>query len=145
MIIPDDFRDFLRCLNGLEVEYLVLGGHAVSFHGYPRFTHDIDLFIRPTSSNAGLLIAALVEFGFGEVALTAEDFTVPVTVVLGRAPHEIDLMTYIKGVDLEQAWADRVGGVIDTVPVFFLSKPHLIENKLAVGRPEDLGDVARLR
>lgn len=145
MILPDDFREFLRCLNARSVEYLVLGGHAVSFHGYPRFTHDIDVFIRPTVDNAARLLGALHDFGFGDVELKAEDFTVPVTVVLGRAPYEIDLMTYVKGVDLDLAWADRVEGIIDTVPVYFISKAHLIENKLAVGRPEDQADVARLR
>jgi predicted nucleotidyltransferase len=145
MILPDDFRDFLRLLNGRSVEFLVLGGHAVSFHGYPRFTHDIDLFVRPTLENARRLVAALHDFGFGALALTAEEFTVPVTVVLGRAPEEIDLMTYVKGVDLEEAWARRVEGVLDTVPLFFISKEDLIRNKEAVGRPEDRADVSRLR
>lgn len=145
MILPDDFRDFLRSLNDRNVEYLVLGGHAVSFHGYPRFTHDIDLFVRPRLDNAQRLLGALQDFGFGAIELKAEDFTVPVTVVLGRAPYEIDLMTYVKGVELEQAWAERVAGTIDTVPVSFISKAHLIQNKEAVGRPEDLADVARLR
>jgi hypothetical protein len=145
MILPDDFRDFLLCLNARRVEYLVLGGHAVSFHGYPRFTHDVDVFVWPALDNAERLLGALQDFGFGAVEVTAKDFTVPVTVVLGRAPYEIDVMTYIKGVVLEEAWRDRVAGVLDTVPVHFLSKAHLIQNKLAVGRPEDHADVARLR
>lgn len=145
MILPDDFREFLRCLNARRVDYLVLGGHAVSFHGYPRFTHDVDVFVRPVLANAERLLGALHDFGFGAVELTAKDFTLPVTVVLGRAPYEIDVMTYIKGVDLEAAWSDRVEGILDTVSVHFLSKDHLIQNKLAVGRPEDHADVARLR
>jgi len=144
MILPDDFREFLRCLNARSVHYVVLGGHAVSFHGYPRFTHDIDLFIQPSRDNAGRLLDALRDFGFGTVALTVEELVVPITVVLGRAPCEIDLMTYVKGVDLELVWADRVEGVIDGVPACFISKDHLIQNKIAVGRPEDLADVARL-
>jgi hypothetical protein len=145
MILPDDFREFLQCLNARSVEYLILGGHAVSFHGYPRFTHDIDLFVRPDLENADRLLRSLSDFGFGSVELTAAEFTLPITVVLGRAPYEIDLMTYVKGVDLEEVWAARVAGVIDTVPVFFIAKEHLIQNKLAVGRPEDQADVARLR
>ncbi len=145
MILPDDFREFLQCLNARSVEYLILGGHAVSFHGYPRFTHDIDLFVRPDLENAERLLRSLSDFGFGSVELTAAEFTLPITVVLGRAPYEIDLMTYVKGVDLEEVWAARVAGVIDTVPVFFIAKEHLIQNKLAVGRPEDQADVARLR
>ena len=145
MILPDDFRDFLRLLNAHSVDFLVLGGHAVSFHGYPRFTHDIDLFVRPALDNATRLINTLREFGFGALGVTAADFTVPVTVVLGRAPEEIDPMTYVKGVPLDEVWAERVEGVVDTVPVFFISRSHLILNKEAVGRPEDLADVARLR
>ncbi len=145
MILPDDFREFLQCLNARKVEYLVLGGHAVSFHGYPRFTHDVDLFIRPDLANAERLLEALTDFGFGTIQMTKEEFTVPVTVALGRAPDQIDLMTYIKGVDLEEAWASRVEGLLDGVGVYFVSKEHLIANKLAVGRPEDQADVARLR
>ena len=145
MILSDDFREFLQCLNARKVEYLVLGGHAVSYHGYPRFTHDVDLFIRPELTNAQRLLDALGDFGFGAIQMTKEEFTVPVTVALGRAPDQIDLMTYIKGVDLERAWADRVEGLLDGVAVHFISKEHLIMNKLAVGRPEDHADVARLR
>ncbi len=145
MTLSDDFREFLLCLNARSVEYLVLGGHAVSFHGYPRFTHDVDLFIRPNLVNAERLIAALHDFGFGALDVLASDFTVSVTVALGHPPHQIDLMTYIKGVDLDAAWAGRVEGHLDGVNVPFLSKQHLLLNKLAVGRPEDLADVARLR
>lgn len=145
MTLPDDFREFLRCLNGRSVEYLVLGGHAVSFHGYPRFTHDVDLHVRPQLANAERLLDALRDFGFGTIQMTASEFTEPVTVALGHAPYQIDLMTYIKGVDLEEAWANRVEGELDGVRVPFISKAHLIANKLAVGRPEDHADVARLR
>lgn len=143
--LPDDFRDFLRCLNARSVRYLVLGGHAVSFHGYPRFTHDIDLFVYPERGNAESLLQALSDFGFGAIQMSADEFLRPVTVVLGRAPFEIDLMTYIKGVNLEEAWNDRRAGTLDGLPVPFIAKHHLIENKLAVGRPEDLADVSRLR
>lgn len=142
---PQRLPRLLRLLNDRRVEFLVLGGHAVSFHGYPRFTHDIDLFIRPARENALRLLEALSDFGFGTLALTADDFVVPVTVVLGRAPEEIDLMTYVLGVPLEDVWADKVAGEVDSVPVFFISKAHLIRNKEAVGRPEDRADVACLR
>src|SRR5258706_3261095 len=103
MTLTDDFREFLQCLNGRNVEYLVTGGHAVSLHGYPRFTHDVDLFIVPSLGNAQRLLEALMDFGFGTIQMTAEEFTVPVTVALGRPPEQIDLMTYIKGVDLGAA------------------------------------------
>jgi hypothetical protein len=145
MALQDDFREFLRCLNARKVAYLVLGGHAVSFHGYPRFTHDIDLFIAPELRNVRLLLLALDDFGFGGLTLEAAELTVPVTVALGRAPYQIDIMTFIKGVDLDEAWQRRERGELDGVPVAFICKQHLIANKLAVGRPEDLADVSRLR
>jgi len=144
MTLLDDFREFLQCLNAREVRYLVVGGHAVSFHGYPRFTHDVDVVIVPEADNAERLLLALRDFGFGSVGLSSNDFTRPVTVALGRAPHQIDLMTYVKGVDVASAWSNRVAGHLDGVEVQFISKDDLIANKRAVGRPTDLADIARL-
>jgi hypothetical protein len=144
MTLPDDFKEFLLCLNAREVDYLIIGGHAVSFHGYPRFTHDVDVVVVPRSENARRLVSALEDFGFGSVDISVDDFVKPTTVVLGRAPHQIDIMTYIKGVDLNQAWQRRVEGELDSVPVFFISLEDLLDNKRAVGRPEDLADIARL-
>ena len=144
MTLPDDFREFLLCLNARDVQYLVVGGHAVSFHGYPRFTHDVDLVVLPTERNALALLAALADFGFGDVTLQARDFMRDTTVVLGRPPDQIDLMTFIKGVDLDDAWQRRVPGRLDNVEVAFIAREDLIANKRAVGRPEDLADIARL-
>lgn len=143
--LPDDFREFLLCLNAHSVRYLVVGGHAVSFHGYPRFTADVDVVVVPEFENAKATFDALEAFGFGGLGLKVEDFLRPTTVALGRAPYQIDIMTYIKGVDVEDAWDRRVPGVLDRVDVFFVSKADLIENKRAVGRPEDLADIERLR
>lgn len=143
--LPDDFREFLQCLNAHSVRYLVVGGHAVSFHGYPRFTVDVDLVVMPELENARALMATLDDFGFGALTLTADDFTRPVTVALGRAPYQIGIMTYIKGVEVDEAWSRRVSGALDGVDVFFVSKTDLIANKRAVGRPEDLADIERLR
>lgn len=144
MTLPDDFKEFLQCLNARDVRYLVVDGHAVSFHGYPRFTHDVDVVVLPDEQNARALLSALADFGFGDVRLEPSDFTKPTTVVLGRAPDQIDIMTFLKGVDLGAAWARRLAGVIDGVDVPFVSKADLIANKRAVGRPEDLADIARL-
>lgn len=144
MTLPDDFSEFLRSLNAHDVKYLVVGGHAVSFHGYPRFTHDVDVVILPDEENARALLAALADFGFAEVGLDVRDFLKPTTVVLGRAPEQIDIMTFIKGVDVAEAWQRRVAGVLDGIEVAFIARQDLIANKRAVGRPEDLADIARL-
>ena len=145
MILLDDFREFLQCLNAHDAQYLVVGGHAVSFHGYPRFTHDVDVVVLPTERNAKAVLAAIGTFGFSGVSLDTLDLLKDTTIVLGRPPDQIDIMTFIKGVDLSQAWARRVPGLLDGVPVAFIAKTDLVANKLAVGRPEDLADVARLR
>jgi predicted nucleotidyltransferase len=144
MTLQGDFREFLRLLVDHEVEFMVVGGHAVSHHGYPRFTHDVDVVVDPSRENAERLIAALDDFGFGALDLTAAEFTRDTTVVLGRAPHEIDIMTFVKGVELKSAWDRRSYGSLDGVSVPFIGKDDLIANKRAVGRPEDLADVARL-
>jgi hypothetical protein len=144
MTLPDDFREFLRLLTIHDVEFMIVGGHAVSHHGYPRFTHDVDVVVRPTGENASRLIFALQEFGFGTVDLGADDFVRDVTIVLGRAPYEIDIMTFLKGVDLEAAWERRSFGMLDGLRLPFVGKADLLANKRAVGRPEDLADVARL-
>ncbi len=144
MILPDDFSEFLRSLNAHDVKYLVVGGHAVSFHGYPRFTHDVDVVVLPDAANVRALLAALADFGFAEVGLDVSDFLKPTTVVLGRAPDQIDIMTFIKGVDVNEAWQRRIPGVLDGTDVAFISRQDLITNKRAVGRPEDLADIARL-
>jgi predicted nucleotidyltransferase len=142
--LPDDFREFLLCLNARNVRFLVVGGHAVSFHGYPRFTHDVDVVVLPDQENATALLGALADFGFAEVALQPSDFLTATTVVLGHPPDKIDIMTFIKGVELADAWERRESGRLDGVDVAFISRQDLIANKLAVGRPEDLADVARL-
>lgn len=144
MTLADDFREFLLCLTAREVRFLVVGGHAVSFHGYPRFTHDVDVVVIPDQDNVDALLSALSDFGFGTVALQTADFLKPTTVVLGRPPAQIDIMTFIKGVDLADAWRRRESGVLDGVEVAFVSRQDLIANKRAVGRPEDLADIARL-
>ena len=144
MDLTDDFSEFLRCLIAREVRFLIVGGHAVSFHGYPRFTHDVDVVVLPEQGNAEALLAALADFGFGSVELQVSDFLKPTTIVLGRPPEQIDIMTFIKGVDLGEAWERREVGTLDGVEVAFISREDLIANKRAVGRPEDLADIARL-
>lgn len=144
MNLADDFSEFLRCLIARDVRFLVVGGHAVSFHGYPRFTHDVDVVVLPEERNVEALLAALLDFGFGSVDLQVSDFLKATTVVLGRPPAQIDIMTFIKGVDLGEAWARRETGELDGKEVAFISRQDLIANKRAVGRPEDLADVARL-
>jgi len=99
MRLSSDLREFIGLLNSNEVDYLVVGAHAVAWHGYPRFTADIDLFVRPIASNGESILAALRSFGFGSLRIEASDFNQPDRVVqLGMPPNRIDLITSIAGV-----------------------------------------------
>ncbi len=109
MIVDADLRELLALLTDHRVEYLVVGGHAVAFHGYPRFTAALDLFVRPEPDNALRIIAALEAFGFGSLGLTIDDFVADDRVVqLGRAPNRVDLLTRLWGVEFDAAWSRRV-------------------------------------
>src|SRR5258708_3115130 len=112
MRLNNDLREFLRLLNSNEVDYLVVGAFAVAFHGFPRYTADLDLLVHRTAENAERAMRALSEFGFGNIGITAADFERPSHVVqLGVKPNRIDLLTAISGVSFEEAWANRVAGL----------------------------------
>lgn len=145
MKLQHDLREFIELLNSHGVDYLVVGGHAVAFHGHPRFTGDIDFLLRPTPENAVRLLLVLQDFGFGELALSVEDFVHPGRVVqLGRPPNRIDLLTSITGVGFEEAWNHRAQSDLDGLPVSFLGWDALIQNKKASGRPQDIADAEKL-
>jgi hypothetical protein len=128
-----------------EVDFLVVGGHAVAYHGYPRYTQDLDLLLRPTHQNGERVVRALTQFGFGSLDITADDFTADDRVIqLGRAPNRVDLLTRLYGVEFDEAWSTAVEGQIDGVAVRLIGADALIRNKRATGRPQDLADADRL-
>jgi predicted nucleotidyltransferase len=146
MPLHKDLREFIGLLNSAGVEYLIVGGVAVAWHGYPRFTGDIDFLIRPSTGNADAVLSALRAFGFGSPGVTREDLTTPDRIVqLGTPPNRIDLITSIAGVEFEVAWAHRVAGQIDGLAVHLIGLEELIRNKESTGRPRDLGDADELR
>lgn len=140
-----DFRELLALLNKHKVEYLIVGAYALGFHGVPRFTGDIDIYVRPQPANAGRIIEALRDFGFGALGLTANDFSVPNKVVqLGFPPVRVDLITSITGVSWEEADAGKAPGDYGDVPVHFLGRKQILANKRAAGRKKDLADLEAL-
>jgi len=144
MNLSRDLREFIALLNSTSVKYVLVGRHAVAFHGYPRFTGDINFFIERSADNAAKLERVLNVFGFGQLGLKAADFLDPdIVVQLGRPPHRIDLLTSIDGVEFEEAWNSRVK-VSTGVEMFVISKDLLLQNKRATGRLRDLADVERL-
>lgn len=141
MELQRDLREFIELLNSANVRYVIVGGYAVAFHGHPRFTGDIDVFVDPAPPNAHLLEGVLRRFGFGDVGLSAEDFTRADTIVqLGLPPNRIDLITALTGVTFPEAWDQRLEGELGDLRVSFISKDLLIRNKRATGRTQDLAD-----
>jgi len=145
MSLSSDWKEFLELLNARGVEYLVVGAHSLAFHSRPRYTRDVHVLVRPSESNAMTLVDSLREFGFAGSKFTPVDFAENDQVIqLGRAPNRIDLLTSLTGVSNDEAFAGRIAAEIDGIPVFVLSKQHLIQNKRAVARPQDLADLAEL-
>ena len=145
MATNPDFSDLFSALNDASARYLLIGGYAFSFHAEPRYTKDLDIWVEPTTDNAAAVWQALAAFGAPMTDLTDADFARSGMVVqLGVAPNRIDIVTSIDGVAFPDAWRDRVDSKYDDVPIHILSKHHLIQNKRAVGRPQDLADIHRL-
>jgi len=140
-----DFKELLELFNALDVEYLIVGGYALAFHGAPRFTGDLDLCVKPDGENAQRILDALDEFGFGSLRLTADDFQQPEQVVqLGVPPVRIDLITSLTGVSWEEASGGRAAGTYGDVPVYYLGREQFVENKRATGRQKDWADIEAL-
>jgi hypothetical protein len=146
--LNEDFRDVLVRLADAGVEFLIVGAYALSFHGAPRASGDIDVFVRPSPENAERVFAALAGFGapLESAGMTAGDFARPGMIYqIGLPPRRIDVMTQISGVTFDEVWASRVTAEVEGRTVGFIDRAHLLKNKEAAGRPKDLADVARLR
>jgi hypothetical protein len=140
-----DFRDLIAEFNAHGVEYLIVGAHALAAHGHVRATKDLDVWVRPEPANAARVLAALRAFGAPLHDLTAEDLSTPgVVFQIGVAPIRIDVLTMIDGVSFDEAWPERVSTSFGDLPVFVISRKHLLLNKQAAGREQDLADLKRL-
>ncbi len=144
--LTDDFKDFLHCLRKHGVEFLVCGGHAVVFHGYPRLTMDFDILVKPSPENAAKIVQALNEFGFGDAGIPMEAFLAEGTAVtLGAQPNQIDLLTSVgPGISTSSVFRNAVSGKLEDFEVLYISKDDLIAAKKAAGRPKDMADVDEL-
>ncbi len=145
-MLNKDFKEFIELLRSNAVEFLVVGAHALAVHGRPRYTGDLDIWVRPQPDNFARLIRALDAFGFAALGVSAEDFMAPQAMVqLGYPPVRIDLLTSLDGVTFDDCFAHRLdvttGGTL--LPV--ISIDDLICNKLATGRAKDRVDVESLR
>jgi hypothetical protein len=144
-ILPPDFKEFLQLLNSHHVDYLLIGGYAVGYYGYPRATIDMDIWIAVHPQNAERLVAVLTAFGFGASEVSADLFLQANQVIrMGVPPLRLELLTTISGVEFGECYAHRTVDVIDGVPVNVISLHHLKVNKQASGRLKDLSDLEHL-
>ena len=140
-----DFEDLFASFRLHSAKALIIGAHAVAFHAKPRYTKDLDILIESTAENAARVLAALEEFGFAGLGLTADDFTTPGRIVqLGFAPNRIDIATRIDGITFDEAWSSRVESNYGSETVAYIGFDALVKNKRAAGRPQDLADVVSL-
>jgi hypothetical protein len=145
MEVQKDFKEFLALLNAHKVDFMIVGGYALAYHGAPRYTGDIDVFIKPDSKNAQRILKVLEEFGFSSLKLSIDDFTKKDSVVqLGLPPVRIDIITSISGVSWELANASKEPGKYGEVPVFYIGRNQYIANKRAIGRAKDIADIEAL-
>ncbi len=140
-----DFKDFLRLLDDCKVAYMIVGGYAVGFHGHPRFTGDLDVWVRSSAENGRNILKALEVFGFPTSELSEKDFlSTDLILQIGRRPLRIDIMTSATGLDFETCYKRLVPHRLGDHEVNFISLEDLRANKMATGRSIDLSDLDNL-
>lgn len=145
-MMPDDLKELLRAFNEHAVKYLIVGGYAFGAHAEPRATKDLDIFIRSDEENSKAIFHALAQYGAPLSDLTPADFLDGTSFQIGQPPTRIDILQQIDGITFDEAWANRVEGLIDgQIQAAVISKDDLIRNKLATGREQDTLDVKILR
>jgi hypothetical protein len=143
--LAPDFDEFFDSLIARGVEFLVVGAYALAYHGAPRYTGDIDVFLRPTTENAARLLAALSAFGFPPMSLEPAQVIDPSRIIqMGVEPVQIHVMSDISGVTWDEAWAGRVEARCGSRDVPFIGRTEFIRNKRAAGRLKDLADIEAL-
>lgn len=146
MVLDKDFKEFIQLLNENDVKYLVIGGYAVAFHGYPRYTKDLDFWIWANPDNADRLLKTIQDFGLGMLNLSKEDLLDLDNVIqLGYEPNRIDIIVDLEGLDFESCYAHRVDSMMDSINVHFMGLDDLIKNKLSTGRMQDKVDADKLK
>ena len=145
MEVQQDFKELLELFNAHKVEYMIVGGYALAFHGAPRYTGDIDILVKSNEENAQQVTDALAEFGFGSLGLDKYDFMCENKVVqLGVPPVRIDIITSISGVTWDEASREKVEGRFGDIQVYYIGRDQFIKNKRAIGRRKDLADIEAL-
>jgi len=143
--LPPDFKEFLKLLNEKNVRYLLIGGYAVGYHGYPRATNDMDVWIAVHPDNAKRIVEVLREFGFDLPELNTDLFLKKDKIIrMGNPPMRLEISTGISGIEFEESFASKIVDTLDGVQVNIIDLQHLKANKRAAGRLKDLADLENL-
>ena len=143
--LSSDLREFIHLLNTKSVRYVIVGAWALAFHGRPRYTGDLDIFVARDQNNADRLMEVIEAFGFGQSGIKQNDFLqVDHVIQLGREPNRIDILTGISGVAFDEAWESREQGNFSDGVIFVISRGLLIKNKRAANRDKDQADIKLL-
>jgi len=144
--LETDFIDFVKLCNKYQVEYLVIGGYAVSIHGYPRTTKDFDICIKISEENAMKMVDVINDFGFASLKLKMEDFLKKDFITqLGHEPVRIDILNDLDGVPFVQAWKNKKIMVFEGATINFIGYADLLKVKEKAGRPQDIADISKLK
>jgi hypothetical protein len=144
MNLQKDLREFIELLSVLDVRFVIVAALTVAYHGYFRYTSDIDLFVDSDPENAKRILRAIEQFGFADLKLTVDGFSEGQVFQLGVAPNRIDLLTILSGVSFHEAWVSREQSELDGVSVSLISRDLLKQNNRACGRLRDLADLEYL-
>ena len=143
--LPQDFKEFLQLLNDHEVKYLLVGGYAVGYHGFPRATVDMDIWVAINPKNAQKMVAVLEEFGFNFPELNVDLFLEQDKIIrMGVPPMRLEILTTISGVEFDTCYENRIEDELDGVKINLIALDDLKRNKLASGRHKDLNDLENL-
>lgn len=146
MLAVTDYEELLKLLNKHKVKYCIVGAYATAFYSKPRYTKDLDILVEPSQENGGRIIAALDDFGFGSLKLTANDFCEEKQIIqLGFEPVRIDLLTSIKGCSFAEVWKNKKRGIYGKAKVYFIGLDELMKNKRKSGRKQDQADLDLLK
>jgi predicted nucleotidyltransferase len=146
MILAQDFEDFVKLLNLYKVEYMVVGGYALAFHGKPRHTGDLDIWINISVENAEKMLKVVKDFGLGSLGFTQDDFLKEGFITqIGYPPLRIDILNNIDGVEFNQAYKNKLSIDLDNIKVDYIGLGDFIKNKQSTGRARDLTDVKEIK
>lgn len=146
-IFNEDFQDFLKALNKQKVKYVLVGGYSVIYHGFPRTTGDLDIFVEVSADNYKKLCKAFLDFRMPVFDMTEENFLTNKNMTVfsfGRPPVSIEILKEISGMTFEEVYKNAVESEIENIPLKIIHLKDLKRNKTASGRPKDLNDLENL-